>query len=252
MCVLAAGGVCTGVYILHSRRIEHPIVDLRLMSIPTFAIATVGGGLFRIGIGALPFLLPMLLQLVFGLTPFASGLLTFTSACGALLMKPTAAPIIRRGGFRNVLIGNGFLSALILASYALFRPTTSHLVIIAAFFVGGFLRSLQFTALGTLAYADVPESMMSSASTLSSMAQQFFLSLGVTIGALILHLSLSVHGSNTLTVANFEPAFVVTGLLALVATLMFFRLEHHAGEVVSGRRSTLIDSATAEEAAAVD
>jgi EmrB/QacA subfamily drug resistance transporter len=252
MCVLTAGGVCTGVYVLHSRRVEHPIVDLRLMSIPTFAISTIGGGLFRMGIGALPFLLPMLLQLVFGLTPFASGLLTFTSACGALLMKPTAAPIIRRVGFRNVLIGNGFISALILASYALFRPSTSELIIVAAFFVGGFLRSLQFTALGTLAYADVPESMMSSASTLSSMAQQFFLSLGVTVAALILHLSLSVHGSSALSVANFQPAFVIIGLLAFLATLMFFLLEQHAGEVVSGRRSRLIDSSTTEEAAAVD
>jgi len=144
------------------------------MSIPTFAISTIGGGLFRIGIGALPFLLPMLLQLVFGLTPFASGLLTFTSACGALLMKPTAAPIIRRLGFRNVLIGHGFASALILASYSFFRPTTSHVIMRGEVFVGGFLRSLQFTALERWLTPTCRTPMMSSASTLSSMTQQFF------------------------------------------------------------------------------
>jgi EmrB/QacA subfamily drug resistance transporter len=252
MSVMAAGGVCAGAYILHARRIPYPIVDLTLMRIPTFAIATIGGGLFRIGIGSLPFLLPMLLQLVFGLTPFASGLLTFTSACGALLMKPTAGPVIRRFGFRSVLIGNGLICAVILASYALFRITTPYAVIVTALFVGGFLRSLQFTALGTLAYADVPNEMMSSASTLSSMAQQFFLSLGVTIAALVLHFSLWLSGSKTLLVHNFTPAFVITGVLALLSSLAYLLLEHHAGEVVSGRRSLVVRSAAAEEAAAAD
>ncbi|MHB8382293.1 MAG: MFS transporter, partial [Candidatus Binataceae bacterium] len=220
-------------------RITYPIVDLKLLKIPTFAIATVAGGLFRIGIGALPFLLPMLLQLVFGLSPFASGMLTFTSACGALLMKPTAGPILQRMGFRSVLIGNGVLCALILASYALFRPSTPHTVIVAALFVGGFLRSLQFTALGTLAYADVPLEFMSSASTLSSMAQQFFFSLGITIAALVLHFSLWFHGSTVLTTQDFTPAFMITGILSLLSAFMYFPLERHAGAEVSGRRREL-------------
>jgi EmrB/QacA subfamily drug resistance transporter len=251
MCVMAAGGICTGAYILHARRTPYPIVDLKLLKIPTFAVSTIGGGLFRIGIGALPFLLPMLLQLVFGLTPFASGLLTFTSACGALLMKPTAGPIIRRLGFRSVLIGNGVICALILSSYALFRPTTPYPVIISALFIGGFLRSLQFTALGTLAYADVPNPMMSSASTLSSMAQQFFMSLGITVAALVLHYSLSLHGSKMLTVHDFTPAFLITGILSLLAALTYVVLEPDAGEVVSGRRASIMDSSPTAPAEAV-
>ncbi len=237
----AAGVLCTAAYIRHAHRVSFPIVNLELMKISTFAISTVGGGLFRIGIGALPFLLPMLLQLVFGLSPFASGLLTFTSACGALLMKPTAGPILRRYGFRRVLLGNGFACALILASYALFQSSTPYAIIIAALFVGGFLRSLQFTALGTLTYADVTTDLMSSASTLSSMAQQFFMSLGVTIAALVLHLSLWLHGSRTLSVLDFTPAFLITGILAFLSVLMYLPLEHRAGELVSGRRSSLQD-----------
>lgn len=252
MCVMVAGGLCAAAYVLHARRIRYPIVDLRLMKIPTFAVATVGGGLFRIGIGALPFLLPMLLQLVFGLTPFASGLLTFTSACGALLMKPTAGPIIRRFGFRSVLIGNGVICSLILSSYALFRPTTPYAVIITALFVGGFLRSLQFTALGTLAYADVDNAMMSSASTLSSMAQQFFMSLGITVAALVLHLSLWSHGSKVLTVHDFTPAFLITGVLSLLAALTYIVLEPQAGSVVSGRSSIVTAPAVPEEAVPAD
>jgi EmrB/QacA subfamily drug resistance transporter len=236
MCVMAAGGVCMALYILHSKRINYPIVDLSLLKIPTFLVATLGGGLFRMGIGALPFLLAMLLQVVFGLSPFASGMLTFTSAAGALFMKTTATPIIRRLGFRTILISNGVLSAFIMMSYALFRPTTPHFLIVAALLSGGFFRSLQFTALGTLAYADVPDRLMSSASTLSSMAQQLFLSLGVALGAMLLHMSLRASGSTQLSTHDFMPAFIVMGFLALLSSLFFLPLEYHAGDEVSGRQ----------------
>jgi hypothetical protein len=160
-------------------------------------------------------------------------------------MKATATPIIRRLGFRSVLIGNGVLSAFIMMSYALFRSTTSHFVIVLALLIGGFFRSLQFTALGTLAYADVPNSLMSGASSLSSMAQQLFLSLGVAIGAMLLHLSLSARGSASLSVHDFTPAFLVMGVLALLSSLLFIPLEHHAGDEVSGRRPGVELSRTA-------
>jgi EmrB/QacA subfamily drug resistance transporter len=236
MCVMAAGGVCMALYILHAKRIDYPIVDLGLLKIPTFLVATLGGGLFRMGIGALPFLLAMLLQVVFGLSPFASGMLTFTSAAGALFMKATATPIIRRLGFRTILISNGVLSAFIMMSYALFRPTTPHFLIVLALLSGGFFRSLQFTALGTLAYADVPDRLMSGASTLSSMAQQLFLSLGVALGAMMLHMSLRASGSAHLSTHDFTPAFIVMGVLALLSSLLFLPLEYHAGDEVSGRQ----------------
>ena len=246
MCVMAAGGICMALYILHARRIAYPIVDLGLLKISTFLVATLGGGLYRMGIGALPFLLAMLLQVVFGLSPFASGMLTFTSAAGALFMKATATPIIRRLGFRTILISNGVLSSFIMMSYALFHPTTPHFLIVAALLSGGFFRSLQFTALGTLAYADVPNSMMSSASTLSSMAQQLFLSLGVALGAMLLHMSLRASGSSHLSTHDFTPAFVVMGVLALLSSLLFVPLEYHAGDEVSGRQRGVELSHTAQ------
>jgi EmrB/QacA subfamily drug resistance transporter len=245
MSVMATGGVCTALYILHAKRIAYPIIDLSLMKIPTFLMATLGGGLFRMGIGALPFLLAMLLQVVFGLSAFASGMLTFASAAGALLMKATAPPIIRRLGFRTVLIANGILSAFIMMSYSLFRPTTPHELIVFALLVGGFFRSLQFTSLGTLAYADVSERLMSNASTLSSMAQQLFLSLGVAIGAMLLHMSLRASDSTQLSTHDFTPAFLVMGLLALMSSLLFIPLEYHAGDEVSGRRVEIAHTAQA-------
>jgi len=253
MAIIGGGALCTTAYVLHARRIKYPIIDLKLIKIPTFSVATLGGGMFRMGIGALPFLLAMLLQLVFGLSPFASGMLTFTSAAGALFMKVTATPIIRRFGFRTVLIGNGVISSLILMSYSLFRPTTPHLVIILALLSGGFLRSLQFTALGTLAYADVPSPLMSNASSLASMAQQLFLSFGVAIAALLLHVSLKGRPASALTAHDFILPFVVVGVLAMLSSLLFVPLEHDAGEEVSGRRREIdMSTVEAEPAASVD
>ena len=234
--LLGGGGLCSWAYVIHARRARFPIINLALLKIPTFNSATVGGGLYRMGIGALPFLMPMLLQLVFGLTPFKSGLITFTGAAGALIMKPTAPPIIRRFGFRNVLVGNGILSSLILMGYALFRPWTPYSAIVATLLFGGFLRSLQFTALGTLAYADVPPVLMSNASSLASMAQQLFLSLGVATAALLLHVSLHGRSVATLSSQDFMLPFIITGLLAVLSSLIYLWLDPNAGHEVSGRR----------------
>jgi len=236
--ILGGGLICATSYVFHARRTKYPIIDLKLLSIQTFNTATVAGGFFRMGIGALPFLLAMLLQLVFGLSPFASGLITFTSAAGAMFMKAAAPPIIRRMGFKNVLLGNGVLSSFILMSYALFRPTTPHALIILALLSGGFFRSLQFTALGTLAYADIPAELMSTASSLASMAQQLSLSLGVASAALLLHLSLAGRPASQLTAHDFTLPFVITGVLALLSSALYLSLDRHAGHEVSGKRPT--------------
>jgi hypothetical protein len=167
-------------------------------------------------------------------------------------MKLTAAPIIRRMGFRSVLINNGIISGFILMSYALFRPETSHLIIIGAFLCGGFFRSLQFTALNALAYADVPNSLMSNASSLSSMAQQFFLSFGVALAAFILHLSIAGHPASALRAASFMPAFIINGVLSIAAVIFFLPLDHHAGAEVSGRRPPVMVAAGIETAAEAD
>jgi Major Facilitator Superfamily len=257
MTATVGGAFCIGVYVVHSGRVPNPIVDLRLMRIPTFAEATVSGSLARMGIGALPFLLAMLLQVVFGLTPFGSGMITFASAAGALLMKPTAAPVIRRWGFRRVLVVNGLISGLILMLYALFRPSTPYLLIIVTLFIGGFFRSLQFTCLGTLTYADVTAPMMSSASTLASMVQQLSLSFGVTIAAMLLHFSLHLRRGHALATRDFTAAFIVTGVLSLISALLFLRLSADAGWELSGHeqiplRVTPGSEAVGEAAAEAD
>src|SRR5262249_30610861 len=124
MGLLTAGAACTGLYVRHASRVPHPIIDLELMRIPTYASAMIGGFLFRMGLGALPFLLPLMLQVGFGLDALSSGLLTFASAAGAMTMKMTAVRILRILGFRIVLVGDAVISALFLFSYSFFRPGT--------------------------------------------------------------------------------------------------------------------------------
>src|SRR5262249_13834774 len=146
----------------------------------------IGGSIFRIGIGAVPFLLPLMLQVGFGLTPFVSGSLTFAAAAGALTMKVTAARILKRFGFKAVLLVNGVISTAFLAGQGLFTPQTSHLVILAVLLAAGFFRSLQFTALNAISYSDIGQREMGPATSLYSVAQQLSLAMGVACAALVL------------------------------------------------------------------
>ena len=237
--LLAVGVLGILLYVRHAGRVAHPVLDLGLLRVQTFRASVIGGCLFRIGIGALPFLLPLMLQAGFGLTAFASGQLTFAAALGALTMKLAARPILRRFGFRRVLLANAMLSGLSLGAIALFRPDTPHLVILAVLLIGGFFRSLQFTSINTLGYADIDRQRMSRATSFASMAQQLSLSVGVGTGALLLHATMAARGGGVLQPGDFVPAFVVVGVCAALSALAFARLPLRAGEEVSGHQEAL-------------
>jgi len=232
---LAISGVAfLALYLHHARRIKHPIIDLSLFRVPTFFAGIVGGSIFRIGIGALPFLMPMLLQIGFGMSPLASGLLTFAGAAGAMVMKTLAQRIIRRYGFRRVLLINAVVSSAFLAIYALFRPETPHLVIFLLLLAGGFFRSLQFTGLNALSFSDMSNRKMSRATTISSMCQQLALSFGVASGACLLNLTLILRRTTELTAQDFWPAFVGIGVISALSVFFFIPMPHDAGSEVSG------------------
>ena len=232
-----AGAVCILLYVRHATMVAHPVLDLGLLGVPTFRAAIIGGFLFRMGIGALPFLLPLLLQAGFGLNAFQSGQLTFAAALGALTMKFAAKPILRRFGFRRVLIANAVLSAVSLAAIALFRPDTPHLVILLVLLIGGFFRSLQFTSINTLGYADIDQQHMSRATSFTSMGQQLSLSAGVATGAILVHLTMAARGGTALTATDFVPAFLTVGVCAALSCLAYVRLPADAGAEVSGHVS---------------
>ncbi len=231
---IGVGAALLVAYVAHARRSVHPILDLKLFRIPTFWHSVIGGSVFRLGIGATPFLLPLLLQLGFGMTPFQSGSITFATAAGAIVMKFTAPQIIRRFGFRNVLIVNTVLGAVFTALPAIFVPTTPVTLMVSLLLVGGFFRSLQFTAINALAFADVPHAEMSQATTMTSVAQQIAVSLGITVGAIALQLATNAQGG-TITATAFWPAFLTVGALTLASVISFWLLAPDAGAEMSGR-----------------
>jgi EmrB/QacA subfamily drug resistance transporter len=233
--LMALGLICVVAYVRHARRVEFPVIDLSLLRIPTYAAATAGGFLFRMGLGALPFLLPLMLQIGFGLSALNSGLLTFASAAGALTMKMGVTSIIRALGFRVVLVGNAVISAGFLFAYAFFNPSTPHVVIFLALLAGGFFRSLQMTSINSLSYADVPGPMLSRATSLTSMCQQLSQTAGVATGAMLLYVFMAARGEGELTPLDFSLAFATVGALAMLSVPFFLKMSPDAGAEVSGR-----------------
>jgi EmrB/QacA subfamily drug resistance transporter len=234
---LFAGGLASlGLYWAHARGNRHAVIDLAIFRIPTFRASVFGGAFFRLVPGATPFLLAMLLQVGFGMSAFAAGTMTFVSAVGALVMKTTAPPILRRFGFRTVLIVNGLICAATYMVYTLFKPDTPHWLIMAALAVGGFFRSLQFTSLNGMAYADLEQAQMSRGTTTASMAQQFMQSVSVGLAAALLHVLMLSRGETQLTWQAVAPAFAIIGAATLVSILWFARLPKDAGDEMNGRR----------------
>jgi EmrB/QacA subfamily drug resistance transporter len=218
----------------HARRTQHPVVDLRLLKLPTFRNGVLVGGVFRAGLGATPFLLPLLFQIGFGLNPLQSGILTCATAVGAMFMKTITVFILRRFGFRTVLSINGVAASAIVVAFGLFTATTPHVVIAAVLLVSGCLRSLQFTALNAISFADIAPQNMSQAASVSSMAQRLSQSVGIAAGAYFLQLSSVVQNHATIVTADFWPAFLGIGLISVVAPLLHLRLPPEAGIEVSG------------------
>jgi EmrB/QacA subfamily drug resistance transporter len=231
---LAAGAAASFAYILHAKRNANPILDFSLMRIATFSSSVIAGSLFRVAVGAVPFLLPLMLQLGFGETPMQSGLVTFASAAGALAMKPAAQPVLHRFGFRAVLVVNGILSAAFIMVCALFQPYWPALVMDIILLIGGFFRSLQFTAFNAIAYGDIARNKMSAATTLYSTIQQLTLTMGIVIGAATLEISARLHHHATALRSDYAMGFWVVGGVALLAIPFCARLRSDAGEALSG------------------
>jgi EmrB/QacA subfamily drug resistance transporter len=230
---VAVGAICAVIYVRHARRKANPLLNLRLFRNPVFRVAITGGSLFRIGSGATPFLLPLMFQLGFGMTPFQSGLLTFTTAIGALAMKFLAPVTLRAGGFRNVLVLASLCGAAFIAASALFTPFTPPGVIIATLIGAGFLRSLFFTSANALVFAEIEPDEASQATAIAAVSQQISIALGVAVAGGLLELSSFVSGS-AVSLLSFSIAFAVVGLIAASSSIPFLGLAANAGSSVSG------------------
>jgi EmrB/QacA subfamily drug resistance transporter len=248
--LIAIGAIAMTLYVIHARRTNSPVLDFSLFRLPTLRAAVIGGFMFRLGIGALPFLLPLLMQIGFGLTPFQSGLVTFGSSAGAMGMKTLARRIIRTFGFRNLMTVNAVVSSVFLGICAVFTPTTPLLLILMILVVGGFFRSLEFTAINTVAYAEVDNAQMSRATTLVSVNQQLAISAGVAVGAFSVESTMWWHGATDLSATAFAPAFIVVSIVSAASAFFFWQMPDDAGHEISGRKVKEISSRKGAEKAA--
>ncbi|ALM86323.1 MFS transporter [Bordetella sp. N] len=234
--MLAVGVILVLLYVVYARRAEKPLLDLSFLRVPTFHTAVIGGSLFRIGLGAIPFLLPLALQEGLGMTPFEAGTITCASAFGALFMKLVAQPVLRRFGFGPVLMANAILAGLAIAVYGVFHPGMSRLVIWCIVLFGGVFPSLQFTALNALAYAEIESADVGRATSLASVIQQMSLGLGVVVAGIVLQLSHIVQGHPQIVWTDFWPAFVVLGLFSVASVPVTARMPRGAGRELAGGR----------------
>ena len=227
------GAALMAAYVAHARRARNAILDLNLFRLRTLRVSMTGGSFFRVGFGALPFLLPLLMQVGFGYSPLQSGTITFISSAGAFGMRTVARRILKRFGFRTVLIINGVVASAFIAACGTFGPATSRVFMMAVIFFGGTFRTLEFTSINAIAFAEVNSAQMSDATSMTQMAQRIAQSMGVAISALVLGL---VSGNQThLSFAAFSAAFFTVGGIAMLSSVFFWLLPEHAGAELAGR-----------------
>ena len=237
--LMILGGLMLGALAArHALRVEHPLVDVRALKVKTYAVVNSGGSLFRMSMSAPTFLLPLLFQIGLGMSAFASGLLIVAHAAGDLGIKVATTQTLRRFGFRTVLIGSASAFAIFVTACAMFTATTPAIVILILLFVGGSVRSLQMTSLGSLQFSDIPPGEITGASTLSGVNQQLMRSFGVALAAVVLNIAVALRGGTpgVLTLVDFRVALLVTAAVAFASVLWYLPLERNVGDVVSGRR----------------
>lgn len=241
--ILVFGSAIAGtvLYFIHARRLQRaaqpaePILDMSLMRIPTFSLSVIAGGLTRITGGATPFLLPMMMQLGFGMSAAESGFVTFVNAIGFMAMKAAATPMLRRWGFRKTMIWNALIATACIATYAAFRPSWPLWCIYIVLLMGGFFQSLQFAAYNTIAYADIPRHRMSQATSFYATFQQLMLSLGICVASGALHISVSLSGHASALLSDFSIAFLVVTAVSLLASPVCVAFPRNAGEEMRGK-----------------
>jgi EmrB/QacA subfamily drug resistance transporter len=238
LALIVIGVVSGAAYIMHARRPRDfaPILDLSLMRVRSFRISVIAGALSRITQGAQPFLLPLMMQIGFGMSAAESGLLIFATACGSMLMKAAALPILKRFGFRTVLVWNSIISSVLYACCAAFRPDWPLWAIFIVLLVCGFSMSLQFTAYNTVAYDDIPATRTSAANSFYTTFQQLMLSFGICAGAMALTASRLFNGHLHPSLGDFSAAFVFVTVISLLASPVSAKLPRNAGDAMTGHK----------------
>ncbi len=241
-------GIISGLcYIRHAKLHPDPILDFRIFRNATFRAASIGGTIFRISTGAIPFLMPLMLQIGFGLNPFQSGMITFAGAIGAITTKFFARRVFAATGFKSILIGAGIVGACTTFANGFFTPNTPYAVIMIFLVTAGFARSFFFTGTNALSYSDIDDRQASQATSMASVLQQISLALGVAFAASILEVSSYFSGEH-LQLSDFHTAFMIVAGVSLLAILPLIAMDRSAGAAVSGHRRKIADDEASQAA----
>ncbi|MCC2957902.1 DHA2 family efflux MFS transporter permease subunit [Massilia sp. IC2-477] len=247
--LLALSVALLGGYAWHALRIKHPLLRLTLFKVRTFRISVAGGFLTRLGVGGLPFLLPLLYQLGLGLPAWQSGLLMMPSALAAMGMKMFAPRLLARFGYRNILTANTVCIGLTIALFTLVGPGTPFYLIVAISLAQGFFNSLQFSSMNTLAYADIEPQDSSMASTMSSSFQQLSMSFGLAAGSIVTAWFLGpVAQDNREAVSQaLHHGFATLAAMTLLSSVVFWRLRRNDGDSISRGQEKVKETAPVEQ-----
>jgi EmrB/QacA subfamily drug resistance transporter len=218
-------------YVRHARHSRAPVLDLALLRIRTFRIGTMQGGVCRMGLDAMPLLIPLLFQVGFGMTAVQSGLLSFVSSLGAMCVRTGSRALLRALGFRVVLTLGAIASTAVIAVFALLNADTPKWIMLACVLLSGCVRSIQYMGLNTVSFADVPSAQLSRSTSFSGVIQQLSRGFGVALGAALLAL---VAGRAPVTAGDFHIVFLLIAAMPLVSALGFLRLGQDDGAEVSG------------------
>jgi EmrB/QacA subfamily drug resistance transporter len=227
--VAAFGVACLGLYVWHSLRAAHPLIDLRLLKVRTFRTNVMGGFPLRLSVFAAPFLIPLLLQVGFGLSPLVSGAMAGAAGIGALCTRFFMRSALRRWGFRNMVLAGTTGWAALTMGCALFEPSTPIPVMGFFLFLGSLVGSLSMVSLNTLGYADVPGPLWAQSATLSAVMQQLATGLAVMVAGWMVMASAWVQGHEQAQWPDFSMAFVGVGAVALLSIPAFLRLRNEDG-----------------------
>jgi fucose permease len=225
-------------YQLRASRTEFPLLRLSLFRIRTFRASVSGSFLTRLGIGGIPFLFPLLYQVGLGFTPIQSGLLMMPQAMAAMSLKVTMPAILRRFGYRNVLISNTLMLGVLIGLFATINARTPVWLIVLQVFIFGFFTSLQYTSMNTLVYADITDEQASSGSTIASTMQQMSISFGVATASLATAFFIPdrFHTEPGEMIQGIHRAFLCLGGLTVISALVFRELKSDDGSAVSQRK----------------
>jgi EmrB/QacA subfamily drug resistance transporter len=236
---LIAAGLAAGLYaVRHALRAAYPLLDLAAFKVPTYAVTVGGGVLFRMAISAVPFLLPLMFQVGFGLSPLDAGLLVLAVFAGNLGMKPATNFVLGRFGFRRTLIWNGWLGIATVFACGLITSSTPVAVAVAVLFANGLTRSMEFTTINAVSFCDMDQARMSGANTLFSMLQQMGNALGVAGAAILLRAAALMHPDDAaVTVTDFHVAFWGIGLAGAIGVWHFRTLAPDAGAALKAKKA---------------